>query len=143
MTMKELLFVTKDRTAGTGGRPSAPIVSGVSIRYRELWSVEESFWTVKHDLKVQPVFHWKPQRVKAHIALASMAFATSHSRSCCSRGCGSRRRGSRRTVVRKCSTARETRSERCFARPSKTTPDMERTCRILSFPLSEAPHRID
>ena len=44
-------------------------------RCRELWRVEESFRITKHDLKVRPVFHWKPDRVKAHIAIAYMAFA--------------------------------------------------------------------
>ena len=28
-----------------------------------------------HDLKVRQVFHWKPEWVKAHIAIAYMAFA--------------------------------------------------------------------
>ena len=42
--------------------------------YRGLWQVEESFRITKHDLKVRPIFHWTPRRVKAHIAIAFMAF---------------------------------------------------------------------
>ena len=42
--------------------------------YRGLWQVEESFRISKHDLKVRPIFHWKPERVKAHIAITFMAF---------------------------------------------------------------------
>jgi len=44
-------------------------------RYRGLWQVEESFRITKHDLRVRPVFHWTPRRVRAHLAIAFMAFA--------------------------------------------------------------------
>ena len=37
--------------------------------------VEESFRTTKRDLKVLPVHYWKPDRLKAYIAIAYMAFA--------------------------------------------------------------------
>lgn len=43
-------------------------------QYKGLWQVEESFRIQKHDLKVRPIFHWKEERVKAHIALCYMAF---------------------------------------------------------------------
>lgn len=43
--------------------------------YRGLWQVEESFRIQKHDLKIRPVYHWTPQRIKAHISIAFMAFA--------------------------------------------------------------------
>jgi transposase len=42
--------------------------------YRGLWQVEESFRITKHDLKVRPIFHWSPDRVKAHLAISFMAF---------------------------------------------------------------------
>lgn len=42
--------------------------------YRGLWQVEESFRIQKHDLKIRPIYHWTPQRIKAHIAIAFMAF---------------------------------------------------------------------
>ncbi len=29
----------------------------------------------KHDLKVRPIFHWTQKRVRAHLAIACMAFA--------------------------------------------------------------------
>ena len=44
-------------------------------RYRELWRAEESFRITKHELKVRSVVHGKPDRVKALIAIAHMAFA--------------------------------------------------------------------
>ena len=96
-------------------------------RYRELWRVEESFRITKHDLKVR---HWKPDRVKAHIAIAYMAFA-------CVRHLAYRialRQGERMSperirtalAVRQCSIVRDMRSKRRYALPSKTTPDMDR-----------------
>lgn len=42
--------------------------------YRGLWQVEESFRINKHDLKMRPIYHWSPHRVKAHIAISFMAF---------------------------------------------------------------------
>ena len=43
-------------------------------QYRGLWQVEESFRITKHDLKVRPIFHWTPEKVKAHIAISFMTF---------------------------------------------------------------------
>lgn len=43
-------------------------------RYRELWRIEEAFRLNKHDLKMRPIYHYKPERVKAHIAICFIAF---------------------------------------------------------------------
>lgn len=43
-------------------------------RYNELWNVEAAFRVTKHDLKVRPVYHWKPRRVRAHIAICFAAY---------------------------------------------------------------------
>ena len=43
-------------------------------QYTNLWQVEESFRITKHDLKIRPVYHWKPSRVKAHLAISFMAY---------------------------------------------------------------------
>ncbi len=47
----------------------------VLSHYRGLWRVEESFRITKHDLRVRPIWHWTEQRIRAHIAIAFMAFA--------------------------------------------------------------------
>jgi transposase len=47
----------------------------VLSRYNELWNVEAAFRVTKHDLKVRPVYHWKPRRVRAHIAICFAAYA--------------------------------------------------------------------
>jgi transposase len=41
--------------------------------YRGLWQIEDCFRLSKHDLKIRPIFHWTPARVKAHIAIAFVA----------------------------------------------------------------------
>lgn len=43
-------------------------------RYARLWIIEESFRINKHTLKVRPIFHWKPKRIHAHIAICYMTF---------------------------------------------------------------------
>ena len=43
--------------------------------YKGLWQVEESFRITKHDLKIRPIYHWTPERIKAHIAISFMAFS--------------------------------------------------------------------
>ena len=45
----------------------------ILTQYSNLWQVEESFRITKHDLKIRPVYHWKPQRVKAHLAISFAA----------------------------------------------------------------------
>lgn len=43
--------------------------------YRRLWVIEESFRTIKHGLAVRPIYHFKPERIHAHIGLCYLAFA--------------------------------------------------------------------
>jgi transposase len=44
-------------------------------QYRRLWVIEESFRTLKHGLAVRPIYHFKPERIQAHIGLCYLAFA--------------------------------------------------------------------
>lgn len=46
-------------------------------RYRRLWVIEESFRTLKNGLAVRPIYHFKPERIAAHIGLCYLAFALS------------------------------------------------------------------
>lgn len=43
-------------------------------QYSNLWQVEESFRITKHDLKVRPIYHYKEERIKAHLAISFMAY---------------------------------------------------------------------
>lgn len=47
----------------------------ILARYGQLWRIEESFRVNKHTLKMRPIYHWKPERIHAHIALCYMTFA--------------------------------------------------------------------
>lgn len=46
----------------------------VLSQYRSLWQIEECFRISKHDLKIRPIYHWTPDRVRAHLAICYMAF---------------------------------------------------------------------
>ena len=46
----------------------------ILYQYNNLWQVEESFRITKHDLKIRPIYHWTPSRVKAHIAISFTAY---------------------------------------------------------------------
>lgn len=59
-------IVTNDRTTSA---------ATLLARYRRLWVIEESFRTLKHSLAVRPIYHFKPERIHAHIGLCYLAFA--------------------------------------------------------------------
>lgn len=44
-------------------------------RYRRLWSIEEAFRINKHDLAMRPIFHFKPERIEAHVCICFLAYA--------------------------------------------------------------------
>lgn len=46
----------------------------ILAQYRSLWQIEECFRINKHDLKMRPIYHWAPHRVKAHVAISFIAF---------------------------------------------------------------------
>ena len=46
----------------------------ILTQYNNLWQVEESFRITKHDLKIRPIYHWTPKRVKAHLAISFTAY---------------------------------------------------------------------
>ena len=47
----------------------------ILARYRDLWRIEEAFRINKHDLRMRPIYHWKPKSIRAHIAICYIAFA--------------------------------------------------------------------
>jgi len=44
-------------------------------QYRRLWVIEESFRLHKHTLSLRPIYHFKPERVEAHILICYLAFS--------------------------------------------------------------------
>ncbi|MBU1088502.1 IS1634 family transposase [Patescibacteria group bacterium] len=46
-------------------------------RYCELWQVEKAFRIAKTDLRIRPIFHYKKQRIKAHLLLVFVSLVVS------------------------------------------------------------------
>ena len=44
-------------------------------KYRALWNIEAAFRVNKHNLKMRPIFHWKVNRIKAHIGICYLSYA--------------------------------------------------------------------
>lgn len=55
--------------------PAESSCSFILNRYARLWKIEESFRIHKSLLKMRPIFHFKPERIEAHIALCYMTFS--------------------------------------------------------------------
>ena len=47
-------------------------------RYRGLWRIEEAFRANKSTLRMRPIYHWTPRRIKAHIAICFLAYSLSY-----------------------------------------------------------------
>ena len=48
--------------------------SAIKARYAELWRIEHGFRILKSDLRMRPIFHWKEERIKAHVAICFTAY---------------------------------------------------------------------
>jgi transposase len=59
-------IVTNDRTTSA---------KELLAKYRQLWVIEDSFRLMKHNLAIRPVYHFKPERIKAHIGICFLSFA--------------------------------------------------------------------
>jgi transposase len=44
-------------------------------KYKGLWQIEAAFRINKNDLKMRPVFHWKPDMIRAHILFCYIAYS--------------------------------------------------------------------
>lgn len=42
--------------------------------YGHLWQIEKAFRVAKNELKIRPIFHYKQQRIEAHICLSFVAY---------------------------------------------------------------------
>ena len=125
------------------GMPAAELLS----RYRGLWQVEQSFRITKHDLKVRPIYHWTPRRIRAHLAIAFMAFA-------CVRHLAYRvdlqkkRRLSPSAIRdallnRQCSILKHARTGRRYVIPSPGTVEAKLIYEAPGLPMPDVPHALD
>lgn len=49
--------------------------SEILSKYRQLWSIEAAFRVQKHDLAMRPIYHWKKERIEAHVLICFLAYA--------------------------------------------------------------------
>jgi len=114
-------------------------------RYRQLWEIEACFRTNKHDLKIRPVHHWKPRRIRAHVALCYMAF-------CCLQHVRKRldmlghpmspARIRRELNALQVSILRRKGTSERYAMPSPITTDARRILKCVGLTWNEAPFRM-
>jgi hypothetical protein len=48
-------------------------VKSVLGAYGNLWHIEDCFRVSKSDLKIRPIYHWTPERIRAHVAICFLA----------------------------------------------------------------------
>ena len=113
--------------------------------YHGLWQVEESFRITKHDLRVRPVWHWTPERIRAHIAIFFMAFACV--RHLAYRVAIQKHRMSPEVirsalVHRQCSILRCRHSGNRYVVPSKLTPAAEQIYATMGLSLTTTPYQL-
>ncbi|HEY4832796.1 MAG TPA: IS1634 family transposase [Waddliaceae bacterium] len=53
----------------------AVTLSNILSQYRKLVKIEDCFRVNKSTLKMRPIYHFKPERIRAHVAICYMAFA--------------------------------------------------------------------
>ncbi|HHV62356.1 MAG TPA: IS1634 family transposase [Firmicutes bacterium] len=46
----------------------------LALSYKGLWKVEDAFRTIKNPLEARPIYHWKDERVLAHLSLCVLAY---------------------------------------------------------------------
>ena len=120
-------------------------VSEVMAHCHGLWQVEESFRITKHDLKVRPIWHWNENRIRAHIAIAFMAFACGRHLAC--RVAIQKRRMSPEVirsalVHRQCSVLRCAQSGNRYVIPSRPTPAAEQIYATMGLHLTITPYQL-
>jgi transposase len=49
-------------------------MSEIISLYDDKDGVEKAFFTIKHPIKINPIRHWNPQRVKAHVFVCVTAY---------------------------------------------------------------------
>ena len=122
-------------------------IEQIPERCRGLWLVERSFRITKHDLKVLPIYHWTPRRIRAHLAIAYMAFA-------CVRHLAYRVKLQKKRSLspeairdallnRQCSVLRHTGTRQRYAIPSSATAEAQLIYEALGLTLSDVPYALN
>jgi transposase len=111
-------------------------------QYSNLWQVEESFRITKHDLKIRPIYHWKPSRVKAHLAISFMAYTLVRYLEYRVRLQYKKLSPEKiRQILLSVQTSilYDTATDKKFAMPSKVTDDAKKIYKLMGVPITTKP----
>lgn len=114
--------------------------------YQGLWQVEESFRITKHDLKVRPIYHWTPSRVRAHLAISFMAFSCVRHlmyRTKIQQGAMSAEVIRNALVHVQTSILKDQKNGQRYAVPSNTSPEARKLYQVMGLPLSSTPFALN
>ena len=112
-------------------------------QYSNLWQVEESFRITKHDLKIRPIYHWKPSRVKAHLAISFMAYTLVRHlehRVKLQYIKLSPERIRKILLSIQVSILYDTRTNKKFVLPSKISQEVKKIYKLMEVPISTTPY---
>ena len=119
--------------------------SQVLEHYHGLWQVEQCFRVSKTDLKIRPLYHWTPRRVKAHIAICFMALVCVRYLYYLSKvhQLGFSELSIRQTLNNvQFSILSHTENNKRYAIPSKKTIQAEKLYQLMGLKLSDVPFQI-
>ena len=111
-------------------------------QYSNLWQVEESFRITKHDLKIRPIYHWKPSRVKAHLAISFMAYTLVRHLEYKVRLQYKKLSPQKiRQILLSIQTSiiYDTKTDRKFTLPSKVSDDAKKIYKLMEVPITTKP----
>ena len=121
-----------------------PNISEIISHYRGLWQVEETFRVCKHDLKIRPIYHWNPERIRAHIAICFMALTCvrhlEYRVSLCEKISPERLKKALTSIY--VTKLRHIQDKRLFAIPSKPSNDAKIIYKTMNLPLNSLPYLI-
>jgi len=123
-------------------------LAGLRERYGGLWQVERSFRITRHDLKVRPIFHWTPRRIRAHLAISYMAFACVQHlawRLRLQKGPGLSPETVRDALLnRQCTIFKHARKpDERYVMPSPASPETQKIYDALGLRLSDVPYALN
>lgn len=119
--------------------------NAVVAHYKQLWQIEECFRISKHDLKIRPIYHWTPRRVKAHVLICFIAL-------CCARNLAYRvkLRYEAMSVARmvnalnnvQISILRDKRDKSRYVLPSKINEDAKKLYKTVNLQTCTTPYKL-
>jgi transposase len=115
-------------------------------QYHGLWQVEQCFRISKYDLKIRPVFHWTPQKIKAHIAICFMALTCVrylHYRTKTQYVPLSEQNIRQQLLSVQISVLKHQHSKILYGVPSPIKQDIKKIYQIMGLKLSDVPFRIN